>query len=64
VLTPAQILLKADEDVAGPRWTDDQIAEALDVNRSTVERVRVRCVEQGLEAALMHDRNVDRSTID
>src|SRR6476646_2060812 len=51
-LTHARILLKADEGVAGPRWTDDEIAEALEVNRSTVERVRVRCVEEGVEAAL------------
>jgi hypothetical protein len=36
----------------GPRWTDDAIAEALEVNRSTVERVRTRCVEEGVEAAL------------
>jgi hypothetical protein len=34
-LTHARILLKADEGVAGPRWTDDEIAEALEVNRST-----------------------------
>lgn len=52
VLTHARVLLKADEGVAGPRWTDDMIAEALEVNRSTVERVRVRCVEEGIEAAL------------
>jgi len=51
-LTHARVLLKADEGVAGPGWTDDMIAEALDVNRSTVERVRVRCVEEGIEAAL------------
>ena len=51
-LTHARILLKADEGVAGPRWTDDAIAEALDINRSTVERVRVRCVEEGVDSAL------------
>ena len=51
-LTHARILLKADEGGAGPRWTDDAIAEALEVNRTTVERVRQRCVEEGLEAAL------------
>ena len=51
-LTHARILLKADEGVDGPRLTDDEIAEALDVNRSTVERVRIRCVEEGFEAAL------------
>lgn len=51
-LTHARILLKADEGTAGPRWTDDQIAEALDVSRSTVERVRQRCVEEDFAAAL------------
>ena len=38
--------------MAGPRLSDDQIAEAVEVNRSTVERVRMRCVEEGVEAAL------------
>src|SRR6266536_509116 len=51
-LTHARILLKADEGVAVPRLSDDAIAEALEVNRSTVERVRTRCVEEGFEAAL------------
>ena len=51
-LTHARILLKADESVAGPRLSDDEIAEAVEVNRSTVERVRIRCVEEGVEAAL------------
>ena len=51
-LTHARILLKADEGVAGPGWTDMQIAEALEVHRSTVERVRQRCVEEGVDAAL------------
>jgi transposase len=65
-LTHARILLKADEGVAGPRLSDTAIAEALDVNRSTVERVRVRCVEEGFEAALrprpsreLHPRKLD-----
>lgn len=65
-LTHARILLKADEGVDGPRLTDDEIAEALDVNRSTVERVRGRCVEEGFEAALrprpsrqLHPRKLD-----
>jgi hypothetical protein len=66
VLTHARILLKADEGVDGPRLTDDEIAAALDVNRSTVERVRIRCVEEGFEAALrprpsrqLHPRKLD-----
>jgi transposase len=53
-LTHARILLKADEGEAGPRLSDEAIAEALEVNRSTVERVRIRCVEEGFEAALRH----------
>jgi hypothetical protein len=66
VLTHARILLKADEGVDGPRLTDEEIGEALDVNRSTVERVRIRCVEEGFEAALrprpsrqLHPRKLD-----
>jgi len=48
----AQILLKADAGPEGDAWRDQQIMEALDVGRSTVERVRQRFVEEGLEAAL------------
>jgi transposase len=51
-LTHARILLKADAAPGGPAWTDDRIAEAFDVSVATVERVRQRFVEQGLEAAL------------
>jgi len=65
-LMHARILLKADEGVAGPRLSDDQIAEAVEVNRSTVERARMRCVEEGVEAALrprpsrqVHPRKLD-----
>jgi transposase len=54
-LTHARILLKADE--GGPRWSDGAIIEALDVSRSTVERIRKRYVEEGLEAALCHRRH-------
>lgn len=46
----ARILLKADAD--GPHWPDTQIAEALEVGVSTVHRLRQRCVEAGLEAAV------------
>jgi len=51
-LMHARILLKADEGPGGPAWSDDQIIDALEVSRSTVERVRTRCVEEGPEAAL------------
>ena len=48
----ARILLKADAGPEGPAWTDACIAEALEVDVSTVERLRQRFVEQGLDAAL------------
>ena len=51
-LAHARILLKADAADGGPAWPDDRIAEALEVSAATVERVRQRFVEQGLEAAL------------
>jgi transposase len=52
VLTRARVLLKADQADGGPAWDDARIAEALDVGHRTVERVRQRFVERGLEAAL------------
>ena len=51
-LAHARVLLKADAAPGGPAWTDDRIAEAIDVGTATVERVRRRFVEHGLEAAL------------
>jgi len=51
-LAHAWILLKADAAPDGPDWHDDTIAEALEVGRATVERVRKPFVEEGLEAAL------------
>ena len=52
-LAHARILLQADEAEGGPRRTDEQIASSLDTSTRTVERVRERFVEQGLEAALL-----------
>jgi transposase len=43
----ALIILRADDDL-----TDVEIAEELEVGRATVERVRQRCVERGIAAAL------------
>jgi len=51
-LKHAQILLKADESEGGPAWADGRIAEAVDCGTATVERVRRRFVEEGLELAL------------
>ena len=49
----ARILLKADAAPDGPGWADERIAEAVEPSVATVERVRRRFVEQGLEAALV-----------
>ena len=48
----ARVLLKADEGDEGPAWTDERIAEALEIHANTVKALRKRCVEEGLEAAL------------
>jgi len=53
-LTRARILLQADQADGGPAWEDAEIAEALGCGLRTVERVRQRFVEQGLDAALSH----------
>lgn len=55
-ITRARILLLADENEAGPAWSDDRIVEALGISRRTVERTREKWVESGLEAALNHKR--------
>lgn len=51
-LNHARILLKADINQQSGGWTDLAISEALDISQATIERVRQRFVEQGVEAAL------------
>ena len=46
----AQVLLKA--DAGGPAWTDQQIADAFDCRRRTVELIRERLVTQGFDLTL------------
>ena len=55
-LAHARILLKADAADGGPAWPDRRIADDLEVSTDTVERVRQRFVEQGLDAALDRKR--------
>ena len=50
--THARILLLSDENQDGGAMRDQDIARALKVGTATVERVRRRCVEEGLERAL------------
>ena len=46
-LTRARVLLKADDGL-----TDVEVAAALGIGVATVHRIRQRCVEEGLDAAL------------
>ena len=51
-LAHARILLHADQGEGRLGKTDAEIAEAVEVSVATIERVRQRFVEDGLEAAL------------
>ena len=48
----ARILLKADRNQPAGSWRDTDIKSALDLSLRTIERVRKRFVEDGIEAAL------------
>jgi hypothetical protein len=48
----AQILLKTDQAQDRAAWKDKTIAEAYECHVTSVENIRRRFVEQGLEAAL------------
>ena len=50
--THARILLLSDENQSGEPMMDQEISRALQVGSATVERVRRRCVEEGVDAAL------------
>jgi transposase len=53
----AQMLLKIDQGEHGPAWSDTRVAEAFGAHITTLERLRKRFVEEGLEAALeRHNR--------
>jgi transposase len=55
----AQILLKSDSN--GPdRWPDERIAEALEISRMTVMRVRQQLAAEGLDATLHRKRPTGR----
>ena len=56
MLTRARVLLKADHGAGGPGWSDAAIAGALDVNPSTVLRVRRQFAAEGLGPTLERKR--------
>ncbi len=55
-----QALLLSDEAHADGAMTDEDIARVLQIGRATVERVRRRCVEEGLERALGRKEQLNR----
>ena len=60
----AEILLQADQGQHGPALHDRQIVDKLGVARQTVEKVRKRRVEEGLEAASgRRQRSRDRAPV-
>ena len=65
-LAHARILLKADKAKGAPAWKDVDISRGIDVGTATVERVRKRFVEEGLDAALSRrmPRRVYRRKLD
>ena len=56
----ARILLLANTNQEDRGWKDRDISQALKISVATIERVRQRLVEQGLEAALNRKRQQNR----
>ncbi len=57
-ITRARILMLADEGPEGRAWIDEDVAQAVDVTVRTVENIRKRFVNEGLEAAVNRKRQV------
>ena len=58
--THARILLMSDESRSDGGMKDAEITSALGVGQSTVERIRKRCVEEGVESALNRKKQLRR----
>jgi hypothetical protein len=50
--TRARVLLKADEGPEGPAWSDDRIAEALELSSGGVAGIRRRFSERGTQGTV------------
>ena len=57
--THARILLMSDESRSDGGMKDADITSALGVGQSTVERIRKRCVEEGVESALNRKKQLE-----
>ena len=60
-LNHARILLNADESKWGPAFSDEEVVELCGTSIPTVERIRRRFVEEGLEMALSPYRTPRRT---
>lgn len=58
--THARILLMSNESRTDRGMKDADIASALGVGQSTVERIRKRCVEEGIDSALNRKEQLRR----
>ena len=58
--THARILLLSDEVQGNGAMRDEDIARSLQIGSATVERVRRRCVEEGLKRALGRKEQLTR----
>ena len=58
--THARILLMSDESRTDGGMKDTDIASALGVGQSTVERIRKRCVQEGIDSALNRKEQLRR----
>ena len=58
--THARILLLSNEGCGGGALKDEEIVRSLQVGIATVERVRRRCVEEGVAAALGRKEQLNR----
>jgi len=62
-----RILLKVDQSMGGPAWSDVRISEAFDLTIQTIEKVRKQLVEEGFDAVLSrhpYTQKLSRDKID
>jgi hypothetical protein len=57
----ARVLLKTDQGEDGPGLTDAEVAETLETTARTVERLRRRILDEGLQAALTRKRRLTQT---
>ncbi len=56
----ARMLLKLDQGLEGPGWSDAKVGEAFDTTPRAAERLRRRLAERGFEGVLEHGNRGSR----